>query len=111
MIPPLEVHYRDDARSDLDTIFWYIAQTSADPRTAFAYVKRLEERCRKIGEAPRTGRIRDDLSPGLRTVAFERSAIVCYLIEDQTVWITNIFRRGRNFEAVLRGETPESEND
>jgi toxin ParE1/3/4 len=110
MIRPLEVRYRDSARTDLDTIFWYIAETTANPRTAYGYVQRIEQRCRKIGDAPRAGRLRNDLSPGLRTVPFERSAIVCYLVENQTIWITNIFRRGRNFEAVLRGDQPEPED-
>lgn len=102
MIRRLEVRYRDSARTDLDQIFWYIAVASS-PKIALAYVQGIEARCRKIGEAPRSGRPRDDLYPGLRTIAFERSAIICYTIENQQVWIDNIFRRGRDFEAIMRG--------
>lgn len=101
MIQPLEVRYRDSARTDLDQIFWYIAAASS-PNIAFAYVQRMEARCRKIGEAPGSGRPRGDLYPGLRTIPFERSAVICYTIHNRQVWIDRIFRRGRDFEAIMR---------
>ena len=40
--------------------------------------------------------------PGLRTVTFERSAIIGYVIEENKVRITNVFHGGRDFEALLR---------
>lgn len=103
MIQRLEVRYRDSARTDLDQIFWYIAAASS-PQIALAYVQRIETRCRRIADTPRSGRRRDDLYPGLRTVPFEGSAIICYTIHDRQIWINNIFRRGRDFEAIIRSE-------
>lgn len=98
MIRRLEVRYRDQARSDLDAIFWRIA-LSGSPQTAHRYVQRLETRCQRIGDAPRSGKARDDLMPGLRTTSFERSALICYMIIDNKVWITNVFTRGRDVDA------------
>jgi toxin ParE1/3/4 len=110
MIRPRKVEYREAARTDLDDIFWYIVETSGMPRTAHAYVRRIEARCLRLTETPLGGRARDDLYPRLRTIPFERSALICYVIDDDTVWITNIFRRGRDFEAILRGDTQSGED-
>lgn len=107
VIRRLKVAYRDDARTDLDQIFWYLVETTGRTGTARDYALRLEDRCNRIGHAPHIGRRRDDLLPGLRTIAFEHSALICYVVEDDTVWITNVFRRGRDYEAILRG-TPEA---
>jgi toxin ParE1/3/4 len=111
MTRPRKVEYRDKAWSDLDEIFWYIAETSGMPRTAHAYVRRIEARCFQLVAAPYAGRLRDDLFSGLRTVPFERSALICYVIDGDTIWITNIFRRGRDFEAILRGDIQSAEDD
>jgi toxin ParE1/3/4 len=108
MIRRLEVRYRESARTDLDQIFWYIA-AAASPKIALAYVQRIEARCLKIGDAPRSGRPRDDLYPGLRTIPFEGTAIICYTVRNQQVWIDNIFRRGRDFEAVMRDASPDDD--
>lgn len=38
----------------------------------------------------------------LRTVPFERSAVIAYVIDQDMVRIVNIFYGGRDFEALLR---------
>jgi toxin ParE1/3/4 len=60
--------------------------------------------CQKAG-----GRPRDDLAPGLRTVPFEKSVIIAYTIEGISVWITNIFYGGRDYEALYRGASPKDD--
>jgi toxin ParE1/3/4 len=80
----------------------YIAISSGSALVALRYVDRIQARCEKIGDAPRGGRPRDDLMPGLRTVPFEQSAVIAYVIEDNKVRITNVFYGGRDFEAILR---------
>ena len=57
------------------------------------------------------GRPRDDLEPGLRTIPFERSAVIAYKVEDDRVRIGNVFYGGRNFEALYRGGVPSDERD
>ncbi|WP_318012664.1 type II toxin-antitoxin system RelE/ParE family toxin [Mesorhizobium sp. BR1-1-14] len=55
-----------------------------------------------IGNAPRGGRLRDDIVPGLRTVPFEHSAVIAYLIESDIIRIVNIFYSGRDYETLMR---------
>ncbi|GLI98186.1 type II toxin-antitoxin system RelE/ParE family toxin [Sphingobium sp. BS19] len=97
-----EVVYRPEAIDDLEHIFRSILKLSLDRATARAYVARIRERCRRIGNVPKGGSIRDDLEPGLRTVPFERRAVIAYRLNDERVEITNIFYGGQDFEAIYR---------
>lgn len=63
------------------------------------FVRRIRDRCERIGNAPMGGRLRDDLAPGLRTVPFDRSADV---VERDTAQITNIFYGGRDYDVLYR---------
>lgn len=56
---------------------------------------------------PHGGRPRDDMAPGLRTVPFERVAVVAYLVEDDLVRFTDVFYGGRDFEALTRDHPTE----
>ena len=47
------------------------------------------------------GRPRDDLAQGLRTVPFERTAVIVYRVTS-CVEITNIFYGGRDYETLYR---------
>jgi toxin ParE1/3/4 len=67
-------------------------------------VLRIRERCARIGDAPHGGRPRDDLAAGLRTVPFEKSAVIAYVVDGERVQITNIFYGGRDYEALYRGK-------
>lgn len=87
-------------------IYEYIAQNS--PQRAIGYVRRLRLRCEALSYFPERGRARDDLLPGVRTLPFERSAVIIYRVESDVVRIINIFYRGRNYEAILRGEAPDN---
>ena len=101
-----EVIFRPAAIADLQDIYRYIAGSSQSHEVARRFVDRIMQRCRKIGDAPAGGRPRDDLVPGLRTVPFERSAVVAYRF-DEKVEITNIFYGGRDYEALYRRGEPE----
>ena len=98
----LPVRWSSAARADVNALVDYIAVSSGSALVALRYINRIQARCQKIGDAPRGGRQRDDLMPGLRTVTFERSAIIGYVIEENKVRITNVFHGGRDFEALLR---------
>ena len=97
----LRVDRRASAYADLEAIFDYIWQSSGTPRTAKAFVDRIDERCERLREVPLAGRARDDIVVGLRLVPFE-SAIIAYLVTDDAVVITNIFYGGRDYETLLR---------
>jgi toxin ParE1/3/4 len=96
------VEYRTDAVEDIEQLFDYILQASFDVVTAARFTDRVFERCEKIGDAPFGGVSRDDLGPGIRIVPFERKAVILYIVEDQTVWITNVFSGRRDYAALLR---------
>ncbi len=98
----LEVRYRPEAVDDLEAIFLNILHLSASIKTAAGFVERIRQRCERVGDAPRGGRPRDDLYPGLRTVPFERTAIIAYLVQEPIVQITNVFYGGRDYEALYR---------
>ena len=102
MIQRLEVEYLEDARNDLANIFRHIVDASGSPDVALKFVLRIEDRCQSIGNAPRGGRSRDDILPGLRTVPFEHSAVITYIVDDNFVRIANIFYGGRDYETLMR---------
>jgi toxin ParE1/3/4 len=66
-------------------------------------VRRIREHCQRIGIVPLGGIARDDLQPGLRTVPFEHSAVIAYVVESEQVVVTNVFYGGRDYEALYRG--------
>ncbi len=100
----LPVSYREEALQDLAEVFWFVLAVSQHIEIAEGFVRRIKSRCERIGDAPQGGRLRDDLYPGLRTVPFERSAVIAYLVEPDCVRVTNVFYGGRDYEAIMREE-------
>jgi toxin ParE1/3/4 len=98
-----EVSYREAASADIQDIYRRVYEVSLDPVTADRFTGRLIAACERIGDVPHGGRPRDDLLPGLRTVPFEKRAVIAYLIEGERVVITNVFYGGRDYESLLRG--------
>ncbi len=105
----VKVEFRPEAIADLKGIYRTIALASQSHRVASGFVNRITARCRKIGDAPNGGRPRNDLAEGLRTVPFERSAVIVYRV-GKTVEILSIFYGGRDYEAIYRGDTEEAAN-
>ncbi|MBP2547581.1 toxin ParE1/3/4 [Neorhizobium galegae] len=105
----LPVVYRAEALDDIRDIYDAVVELSRNAHTAKGFVERIMARCRKIGDAPRGGRLRDDLAPGLRTVPFEHSAVIAYVVREDCVQITNVFYGGRDFEALYRPDEVEDE--
>ena len=56
---------RPEAESDLDEIWWYIAQDSPDHAAQF--LDRLQERFSTLADFPKMGVCRDDIQAGLRS--------------------------------------------
>jgi toxin ParE1/3/4 len=102
------VRYRPRADQDLLDIAAYVLDRSANLRTSRAYVDRIYARCERIGEVPLGSVSRDDLGPGIRMAVFERSVVILYTVDDDTVWITNILSGGRDYETLFdrRGNVP-----
>ena len=107
----VDVVYRPEAIDDLEAIYPFILDLSRDPGVAQSYVLRIRERCRRIGRVPQGGTLRDDLQPGLRTVPFEHRAVIAYRLIGTAAEVTNIFYGGRDFEALYRDRSPDSDPD
>ncbi|MEM5585237.1 type II toxin-antitoxin system RelE/ParE family toxin [Roseibium sp. AS2] len=96
------VEYRETAVEDLEAIFEYVLEASRDAVTAKRYTDRIFRKCENIGDVPHGYPERNDLSFGIRLVPFEDSAVILYVIEGETVWITNIFAGGRDYDAFFQ---------
>lgn len=102
----LEVRFRPEARRDLRRIAGYLHENGASVAAVRRFLARIEARSRKIGEVPLGGRPREDLLPGLRSVPFERSAVILYEVNEDHVRILNIFYGGRDYEALYHEPDP-----
>jgi toxin ParE1/3/4 len=101
----LKLVFRAAAQADLDALDDYIAQDS--PRQAAAFVQKIIERCDRLTEFPETGRLRNDLRPGLRLIALKRRVVIAYRVTPEAVEIGRVFYGGRDVDALLAGEPDE----
>jgi toxin ParE1/3/4 len=56
-----------------------------------------------LSEFPKRGTPRDDLRPGLRTIAWRRRVTIAFVVEDADVVVIGLFYGGRDFESLLDG--------
>lgn len=103
----LPVEFQPEASADLAANFRGVLDVSRSAATAEGFVRRIVDRCERIGDAPRGGRSRDELRVGLRTVPFERSTVIAYVVESDRVLIANVFHGGRDYEALYRSGRPD----
>jgi toxin ParE1/3/4 len=95
----------------MEDIYRLIYRATLSPAVADGFIKRIRERCRRIGDVPLGGRLRDDLQQGLRAVPFERRAVIAYKVESDCVRITNIFYGGRDYAALYRRQSAEEKDE
>jgi len=96
------VTYRNSAQDDMLAIYRGIVEVSQNRQTATNYLRRLRDRCDKIGDAPFAGVARPDIDPGLRMAVFERRIVIFYLVEAERVRIVNILSGARDYATLLR---------
>ena len=94
--------YRPAAKADLAKIHAWVAER-AGTETAFAYITRIRDACRSLCDFPSRGASREDLAPGLRTIVFERRAVIVYLVEPDKVRIVRILHHGRDLGRAFDG--------
>lgn len=73
----------------------------ADQATADDYLDRVEARIATLADFPARGTPRDDLAPGLRTLAFERRLIIAYGVTEGTVTILRVVSGARDLGTVF----------
>jgi toxin ParE1/3/4 len=98
-----KVTFRPQAEADLMALYDYIA-AEAGLSVAGGYLDRIEAACMALAEFPARGTPRDDILPGLRTIAFERRVTIAYRVLKTRVEIVAIAYGGRDFERALRDD-------
>ena len=96
----MRVELAPDARDQLRAIYRYIAETS-NPATARDFTEAILARCRSLATFPERGTPRDDVRPGLRTMAFRRRVVITFDVKGDVVRIAGIFYGGRDFASHL----------
>lgn len=96
------VSFRATAEDDLFRLYEYIADKSGS-LAAGRYVDRIEAACMSLSQAPKRGRSREDIRPGLRTLRFEGRALIVFTVGERDVEIVRVLYGGRDFEALLSG--------
>ncbi|MCB8875227.1 type II toxin-antitoxin system RelE/ParE family toxin [Acidisoma silvae] len=95
----MRVLFTARAEAHLDVIYAYIARQAGEAR-ADAFVQRIIDYCAGFAIFPERGTCRDDLVPGLRTIGFERSVTIAFLIVPDTVLIEGVYYGGQNYESA-----------
>jgi len=89
---------RPEAESDLDEIWWYIAQDS--PHNADRFLDRIQERCLALADYPQMGTSREELKAGLRSQPIGNYLIFYFSLEDG-VDIVRVIHGSRDIESLL----------
>jgi len=98
------VAYLPEARAQLISLYNYILE-EASPRTAKRFIDGIVEQCDRLDAFPFRGVSREDIRPGLRTMAFRR-VVIAYFVETRRlepglVTIAGVFYGGQDYETIL----------
>lgn len=94
--------FTPEARDQLDHLHGYIL-AAADAETAARFVNGIVDHVAGLSEFPERGTPRDDLRPGLRTLAWRRRVTIAFMVEATDVVVIGVFYGGRDFESLLEG--------
>ena len=89
---------RPEAESDLDEIWWYIAQDSS--HNADRFLDRIQERCLALADFPQMGMRRDELKAGLRSQPVGNYLIFYFPLEDGAD-IVRVLHGSRDIESLF----------
>ncbi len=99
--PRRSIIWSTDALTDLAEIWIYYAE-AADQRTADKIVRDINEKCRFIEAYPFGGRARDEVRPGLRSIAAP-PYIVFYRVAEESTEIVRVLHGRRDIDEVFAG--------
>jgi toxin ParE1/3/4 len=88
----------DEARADLDEIWFYIAQDN--PEAADKFIRAVVSRFPKLASMPYMGRQREELSPRLRSFPVGRY-VIFYRPMDNGVEIARVLDGARDFPPLF----------
>jgi toxin ParE1/3/4 len=88
-----------DARSDLSEIWDYYFNVAGQP-TADRVVREISNACLLLDEHPFAGRARDEIRPGLRSIA-ARPHVVFYRVSDSAAQIVRVLDGRRDLDEIF----------
>jgi toxin ParE1/3/4 len=95
-----KIRVSPEARSDLESIWLYIARESGSTDIATRVTDSIAQRFWLLTRHSHLGRRRDDLRPGLRSLT-AGDYVIIYRIEKDTVVILHIFHGSRDISGLL----------
>ncbi len=95
--------FTPEARDELARLNAYLA-AAADAEIAARFTSGILEAIAALDQYPARGTPRDDLRPGLRTLAWRRRVTIAYVAEEAAVVIIGIFYGGRDVQGLLNAE-------
>jgi toxin ParE1/3/4 len=96
------VTFRPRAETDLRNLYHYIGR-EAGLAAAGGYIDRIEAACMALADFPERGTPRNDIHSGLRTLGFERRALIVYEVRRRNVRIVRLLYGGQDFEGIFGG--------
>lgn len=96
----VRVIFTPEAEEQLVELYRYIA-AAASPDVAAHFTDAIVEFCEGLSQFPRRGVARDDIRPGLRTIAYRKRTIIAFAILEDTIAIIGAFYGGRDYAAIL----------
>ncbi|WP_157219461.1 type II toxin-antitoxin system RelE/ParE family toxin [Flavisphingomonas formosensis] len=92
-----------EARDQLNAIYDYIAQ-AASALIARRFTDGILDHLAPLADHPGIGTPRDDIRPGLRTLAHRRRVTIAFMVEDAAVVVIGFYYGGQDFETLLGEE-------
>jgi toxin ParE1/3/4 len=86
------------AETDLDDIWWYIAQDSAG--AADRFLDKIEERCQTLAQFPKMGISRDELLPSLRSLPIGKY-LIFYMPIDNGIQVVRVLPAMMDIDAFF----------
>lgn len=100
--PRYQIDWSPEADADLLEI-WRWGASRFSPDTADTHLRDIDQAARRLTEAPYSGKARDDLLPGIRSVVVYPT-VVFYRIRYQTIEIVRVVDGRRNLAAIFPRE-------
>jgi len=89
---------RPQAETDLDEIWWYIAQDNPD--NADLFLDQIEEQCQTIAQFPRMGLSRENIMPALRSLSVG-NYLIFYLPLEDGIEVIRVLPGMRDIDALF----------
>jgi toxin ParE1/3/4 len=89
----------EQAETDLEEILEYLEERS--PAAAERVAEAIDRRCALLEQCPEMGRLREELGPGIRSLAVEGYGVF-YRVTPSAVEILRILHGSRDVERILR---------